>query len=87
MTCVTSVKFAVRFNGQLLELFSPTLGLRQVYLSSPYLFLFVAKALSLLPNDACARGALKDFRLNRQAPGFSLVFVDDSLSSSPSIRH
>ena len=65
MTCVTSVKFAVRFNGQLLQSFSPSQGLRQGDHLSPYLFLFVAEALSLLLNDACARGVLQEFRLTR----------------------
>ena len=80
MTCVTSVKFAVRFNGQLLQSFSPSQGLRQGDHLSPYLFLFVAEALSLLLNDACARGVLQEFRLTRRAPGIShLLFADDSL--------
>lgn len=34
----------------------------------------------MLLNDTCAKGALQEFRLNRQAPGIShLLFVDDSL--------
>ena len=80
MTCVTSVKSAVRFNGQLLHSFSPTQGLKQGDPLSPYLFLFVAEALSLLLNDACARGVLQEFKLTRRAPGIShLLFTDDSL--------
>ena len=80
MACVTSVKFAVRFNGQLLETFSPTRGLRQGDPLSAYLFLFVAKALSLLLKDASTMGALQEFHLNRQAPGIShLLFADDSM--------
>ena len=80
MTCVTSVKFLVRFNVQLLEPFYPSCGLRQGDPLSPYLFLFVAEALSLLLKDACDKGVLKDFHLNRHAPGIShLLFADDSL--------
>ena len=80
MTCVTSVKFAVGFSGQLLQSFSPSQGLGKGDPLSPYLFLFVAKTLSLLLNDACARGVLQEFRLTRRAPGIShLLFVDDSL--------
>jgi hypothetical protein len=78
MACVTSVKFSVRFNGQLLESFSPSYGIRQGDPLSPYLFLFVAEALLLLLQDACARGSLLDFRVNRHAPGIShLLFADD----------
>ena len=80
MPCVTLVKFAMHFSGQLLQSFSPTQGLRQGDPLSPYLFLFVVDALSLLLNDTCARGVLQEFRLNRQAPGIShLLFADDSL--------
>ena len=80
MTCVTTVKFDVRLNEQLLETFSPSCGLRQGDSLSPYLFLFVAEALSLLLQNACVNGTLKEFRLNKNAPGIShLLFVDDSL--------
>ena len=80
MTCVTTVKFAMRLNGQLLETFSPSCGLRQGDPLSPYLFLFVAEALSLLLQNACVSGTLKEFRLNKNAPGIShLLFTDDSL--------
>ena len=80
MACVTSVKFSVRFNGQLLESFSPSCGIRQGDPISPYLFLFVAEALSLLLQNACTRGSLLEFKVNRQAPGIShLLFADDCL--------
>ena len=89
MACVTSVKFSMCFNGQLLESFTPSCGIGQGDPLSPYLFLFVAEALSLLSQDVCAKGTLQDFKVNRHAPGIShLLFADDFLmfSRGPLIR-
>jgi hypothetical protein len=46
MTCVRTVTYSVRFNGEILENFKPTRGLRQGDPLSPYLFLFVGDGLS-----------------------------------------
>jgi hypothetical protein len=50
MKCVTSVKFSVRCNGELLQAFTPTRGLGQGDPLSPYLFLFIADGLAILLN-------------------------------------
>lgn len=44
MSCVTSVKFSVHFNGQQLDTFTLSRGLRQGDPLSSYMFLFVVEA-------------------------------------------
>uniref|UniRef100_A0A453QXK3 Reverse transcriptase domain-containing protein n=1 Tax=Aegilops tauschii subsp. strangulata TaxID=200361 RepID=A0A453QXK3_AEGTS len=80
MECVRSVRFSVKFNGKLLEQFSPSRGLRQGDPLSPFLFLFVADALSALLHDAIQERGLEAIKICQNAPAIShLFFVDDSL--------
>jgi hypothetical protein len=48
MRFVTSVKYAVKVNGELTESFKPTTGIRKGDPISPYLFLLCAEGLSCL---------------------------------------
>ena len=79
MKCVTSVRFVVWVNGELLPYFSPSRGLRQGCPISPYLFLLCAEGFSsLLKNygNYVDRG----IRVNFRAPWVNhLLFADDSL--------
>jgi hypothetical protein len=80
MECVKSVKYSVKFNGKLLEQFSPTRGLQQGDPLSPFLFLFVADALSGLLNKAIRDNELEPVKICRRAPGIShLLFADDTM--------
>jgi hypothetical protein len=80
MTCVTSVRYSVRFNGVATPPFSPSRGLRQGDPLSPYLFLFVADGLSQLIHRKVQDDALKELHICRGAPGIShLLFADDTL--------
>lgn len=80
MSCVTSVRYTVRFNGAPFCPFTPTRGLRQGDLLLPYLFLLVADGLSTLIKHQEALGNLQGIRVCRRAPSVShLLFADDSL--------
>jgi hypothetical protein len=80
MACVTSVRYKVKFNGNLLDSFLPSRGLRQGDPLSPFLFLFVADGLSALLQREVAQNTIEPVKICRRAPGIShLLFADDSL--------
>ena len=71
MTCVRSVRYAVKLNGEILVSSNPL---------SLYLFLFVAEGLSRALEAECAAGKITPLRVARGSPGIShLLFADDSL--------
>ena len=63
MTCVKTVKYSVRFNGEILEKFTPSRGLRQGDPLSPCLFLFVADGLSRLLQKEIDNDQIKDLKV------------------------
>jgi hypothetical protein len=67
MSCVTSVGYQVKFNGNLLDSFSPSRGLRQGDPLSPFLFLFVADALSTLLQKEVNENAIEPVKICRRA--------------------
>jgi hypothetical protein len=80
MECVTTVRYSVKFNGTLLDSFSPSRGLRQGDPLSPFLFLFIADGLSALLQKEVQEGNIIPVQICRRAPGVShLLFADDSL--------
>jgi hypothetical protein len=80
MSCVTSVSYKVKLNGDLLDSFSPSRGLRQGDPLSPFLFLFVADGLSTLLQNEVQQNNIAPVKICRRAPGIShLLFADDSL--------
>jgi len=80
MSCVTTIRYLVCLNGVPMESFQPSRGLRQGDPLSPYLFLFVADALSSILQKDVQDNVIEELKISRQAPGIShLLFADDAL--------
>jgi hypothetical protein len=80
MRLVTSVSFSVLLNGDRLESFVPSRGIRQGDPISPYLFLLVAEGLSCLLKSRVQSSNLNGITVATSALMVShLLFADDSL--------
>lgn len=80
MICVRSVRYSVKVNGEVLECFKPSRGLRQGDPLSPYLFLFVAEGLTRIMQKEVENGSISPVKIARGSPGISnLLFADDSM--------
>jgi hypothetical protein len=80
MRLVTTVSFSVLFNGDRLESFRPSRGIRQGDPISPYLFLLAAEGLSCLLKSRIQSSNLSGVTVAPSAPMVShLLFTDDSL--------
>jgi hypothetical protein len=80
MRLVSSVSFSILFNGECLEKFNPSRGIRQGDPISPYLFLLAAEGLSCLLKARIQSSSLKGITVVPSAPEVShLLFADDSL--------
>ena len=80
MECVSTVKYRVKVNGDLSDIFVPQRGLRQGDPLSPYLFLLCAEAFSALLKEGECDGSLAGVKICHSAPSIShLLFADDSL--------
>jgi hypothetical protein len=60
MACVTTVRYSIRFNGQLLDSFTPSRGIRQGDPLSLYIFLFVADGLSCMIRKEVESSSLRE---------------------------
>ena len=80
MRLVTSVSFSIQLNGDFLEPFTPSRGIRQGDPISPYLFLLAAEGLLCLLKSRNQSSALNGIKVAPSAPTVShLLFADDSL--------
>ena len=80
MRLVTTVSFSVLLNGDHLDSFLPSRGIRQGDPISPYLFLLAAEGLSCLLKSRNQSSNLSVIKVAPSAPMVShLLFADDSL--------
>lgn len=69
MSCVTFVRYSIKFIATILDSFAPLRGLRQGDPLPPYLFLFVVDGLSTLINKGIASGEVSPIKVCGRAPG------------------
>jgi hypothetical protein len=80
MTCVRIVSYSVLANGTPYGRFTPSRGIRQGDLLSPYLFILCAEGLSHLLNKAEFEGRITGLPLSRGGIRLNhMFFADDSL--------
>lgn len=85
MRCVTSVRNAVKINGQLTNPVTPSRGLRQGDPISPYLFLLCTEGLAGMLQKKESMGVVQGIKNGRLGPPIShLLFADDSIFFSRS---
>ena len=78
MSCVTSTKVSILFNGGKMEAFNPSRDLRQGDPLSPYIFILCVEFLGHLIEKKCMEGVWKPLKALRDNIGIShLFFVDD----------
>ena len=80
MTCVSTPSYSVCINGKAFGNITPSKGLCQRDLLSPYLFLLCAEGFTTLLAKVEAEGRIHGASIGRSAPTIShLLFADDSL--------
>ncbi|CAM8950720.1 unnamed protein product [Rhodiola kirilowii] len=80
MTCVSTVSYQIKVNGDISTVIMPKRGLRQGDPLSPYLFLFCTEWLKAKIMEAVSRKNITGISVCRKAPVIShLFFADDSI--------
>ena len=78
MQCIESVRLSILWNGEPMESFRPSRGIRQGDPLSPYLYVICMERLSHLIEREVKMGAWKPVRASRNGPALSnLAFADD----------
>ena len=79
MSCVTSTSTAILFNGNKLDSFQPSRGIRQGDPISPYLFLLCMEFLGAHISALCEEKRWDKIKASRNGSSFSHIFYADDL--------
>lgn len=79
MTCIESPKMSILLNGDQLDWFKPSRGVRQGDSISLYIFVLCVERLSRVIGRAVENGEWRFIRLFRQGPTLSYLFFADDL--------
>ena len=79
LSCVTSANIAVLINGEPSTFFRSKRGLRQGCPLSPYLFLMIMEALSILLTKSFTEHKISGIKVSNLIKIVHLMFVDDVL--------
>ena len=79
MSCVTSTSIAILFNGNKLDSFHPSRGIRQGDPISPYLFLLCMEFLGAYISALHEEKRWDKIKASRNGPSFSHIFYADDL--------
>ncbi|CAN1227539.1 Putative ribonuclease H protein At1g65750 [Linum grandiflorum] len=78
--CVRTVRFDVLFNGRPTGMFRPSRGIRQGDPLSPFLFILMSNALSIMIERKLSAGLIHGIRLSRTGPLLThCLFADDTI--------
>uniref|UniRef100_A0A2N9F2I1 Reverse transcriptase domain-containing protein n=1 Tax=Fagus sylvatica TaxID=28930 RepID=A0A2N9F2I1_FAGSY len=79
MSCISSSSLSILVNGECLEKFSPSRGIRQRDHLSPYIFIFCMEYLACLIHDEVVQGNWTGVNPSRDGPSFTHLFFADDL--------
>ena len=79
LSCISTTSISLLFNGEQLEEFQPSKGLRQGDPISTYIFILFMEFLSSLINRKCEDGDWGKVKASRNEPVFSHIFFADDL--------
>lgn len=78
LSCLRTARLALLWNGEQLEDFVPTRGIRQGDLLAPYLFVIAMEVLSQQIGSQMEKNEWRAIKLTRKGPAIShLMFADD----------